>query len=146
MGDAVPIGELILLVDDVPGFRDDAAAALRRAGYRVTAVATTTAALDRLDRGLAVDVLVTRVRMPAGHPHGLALARMVKLRRPDVRVLLHAVALDDLPEVEREDPPGLLMRRPTRGADLVRALDTAFGGDPGGLEAPPAKRRSGVGC
>jgi CheY-like chemotaxis protein len=146
MGDAVPMGELVLLVDDEPRFRSDAAAALRRAGYRVAAVATTTAALDRLDRGLQVDVLITRILMPAGHPHGIALARMVKLRRPAVRVLVHAVALDDLPPVERDDPPGPLIRRPVRGADLVGALDAAFGGDPAALEAPPPQRRGGARC
>src|SRR5215471_8469039 len=119
MGEMVPLGERILLVDDVARFRSEAAAALRRDGYRVIAVATTTAALDRLDRGLAIDILVTRVLMPAGHPHGLALARMVRLRGPEVRVLIHAVAYDDLPEVERDEPPGVLIRRPASGADLA---------------------------
>lgn len=109
----------MLVVDDVARFRDEAAAALGAAGYNVVAVETSTEALDRVDRGLRCDVLVSRIVMPAGHPHGFALARMVKRRLPDARVLLHAIACDDLPAHERESPPGLLIRRPQRGSDLV---------------------------
>ena len=144
MGDTVPLGEIILLVDDVARFRNEAAAALRRAGYRVVAVATTTAALDRLDGGLAAGILITRVVMPSGHPHGLALARMVRLRRPETRILIHAVAYDDLPASEREAPPGILIRRPARGADLAHAVAVAFAGDAGTLDAPPAQRSGGA--
>jgi CheY-like chemotaxis protein len=109
----------LLLVEDVVQFRDDAAAALREAGYEVVAVETTTQALDHIDRGLRMELLVTRVLMPPGHPHGLALARMVKRRFPAMRVVLHAVAYDDLPSRDRDNPPGLLIRRPKRGSDLV---------------------------
>jgi hypothetical protein len=65
--------------------------------------------------------------MPPGHPHGLALARMVKHRRPAARVLVHAVAYDDLPAHERDNPPGVLIRRPARGADLAPAAALALG-------------------
>jgi CheY-like chemotaxis protein len=109
----------LLLVEDVARFRDDAVAALRQAGYEVVAVETASAALELIDGGLWIDLLVSRVLMPPGHPHGLALARMVKRRRPQTRVVLHAVAYDDLPRHERDNPPGLLIRRPNRGADLV---------------------------
>jgi CheY-like chemotaxis protein len=109
----------LLLVEDVAEFRDEAVAALRQAGYEVVAVATATAALELIDGGLWIDLLVSRVLMPPGHPHGLALARMVKRHRPETRVILHAIAYDELPRQERDNPPGLLIRRPNRGSDLV---------------------------
>jgi CheY-like chemotaxis protein len=109
----------LLLVEDVAQFREEAVAALRKAEYEVVAVETTTEALDLIDGGLQVQLLVSRVLMPPGHPHGLALARMVRSRLPEMRVVLHAIAYDDLPLHERESPPGLLIRRPKHGADLV---------------------------
>ncbi len=123
-------GLTVLLVDDVPEFRDEATAALAGAGATVLPVATATEALDRLDDGVPFDLLITRVLMPPGHPHGLALARIVKLRRPDARVLIHALTYDDLPEHERANPPGLLVRRPNRGADLIPWVTLALSDDP----------------
>jgi len=76
----------VLLVDDDDDVRDIAGAALRQAGYHVIEAANAAEALTIIDRGDAIDILVTDLVMP-GMP-GSALAKEARLRRPGLPVML----------------------------------------------------------
>ena len=65
----------------------NAAAALRAAGFDAVAFADSMQALRALEASERAKVLVTSVNFQRGKPNGLALARMTKLRRPDLKVI-----------------------------------------------------------
>lgn len=77
----------IVVVHDDPAFLDDTVRALRGGGYDVAGFLQSMAALDALETAERVEVLVTRVTFPHGTPHGVALARMARRRRPCIKVL-----------------------------------------------------------
>jgi DNA-binding NtrC family response regulator len=95
---------IILLVEDDEGSRYAAEKELTRAGFRVQSVSDTMQALALTDAGLAPDCLVVDIEMPAGTPHGLALANMLRMKDPKLLLVFvtgHAQALDatrDMPE------------------------------------------------
>jgi CheY-like chemotaxis protein len=92
----------VLLVEDDDAFRYAAARHLAQAGLRVVEAKDTMEALRLLQSGETVDCLVTDIQMPAGVPHGLSLANMLRARTPGQSVLFvtaypnMAVATQDL--------------------------------------------------
>lgn len=91
-------GKHILIADQEPGFLFSVAVALRKAGYRVTAVATGQDALfhaaRRHEEGETIDLLITDVGMPDLPGAELLFA----LRRLGVPVPVFVIA-------EQFDPP-----------------------------------------
>jgi PAS domain S-box-containing protein len=75
----------VLLVEDETAIRILAAGILRRQGYEVLDAATAEEALAALDRGEAVDLLLTDVVMPG--MNGLELAEAALARRPEIKVV-----------------------------------------------------------
>lgn len=86
----------VVVVHDDPDFAIAATVALTLAGYSVAAFIDPLAALDVLEATQSVEVLITRVEFPPGKSNGIALARIVRTRRPGVRVLF--IASQDLRE------------------------------------------------
>ena len=82
----------IVLVHNRAAFGNEAASALREAGYAVAAFTDPMRALDALDGGETTELLITRVNYPKGKPNGVALALMARNRCPDMRVLFTARA------------------------------------------------------
>ena len=80
-------GHTILVVEDDATFRDVVASHLATAGHNFVVAVDSLDALRRLEGGLAVDCLVADINMPAGMPHGVALANMLRQRRHDAVVL-----------------------------------------------------------
>jgi two-component system, cell cycle sensor histidine kinase and response regulator CckA len=76
----------ILLVEDEDAVRMFGARALRNKGYRVIEARSGEQALDVLRGDEPIDVLVTDVVMPG--MDGVTLARLVRLERPVIRVIL----------------------------------------------------------
>src|SRR3984893_14796697 len=60
---------------------------LEAAGHRVRVFAHAAPALDEIDGGATFDLYLLDVTMPAGELHGLALARMIKTRLGDARII-----------------------------------------------------------
>jgi two-component system, cell cycle response regulator CpdR len=60
---------------------------LAAAGHRVRAFAHAAPALDEIDGGATFDLYLLDVTMSAGELHGLALARMIKTRFHDARII-----------------------------------------------------------
>jgi hypothetical protein len=64
------------------------------------------------------DLLITRVRFPVGTPHGAALARMARHKRPEIKVLFAAA-----PEMrEHTDGLGEFMPMPVDMQELVEVV------------------------
>lgn len=88
VGDAPARGrETILVVEDNPEVQDVVGMLLDQLGYRVFNAPSAASALELLASGEAIDLVFTDVVMP-GELDGLALARQVKQRYPQIAVLL----------------------------------------------------------
>ena len=115
-------GGRILLVDDDPDVRAVAAAMLAEAGYDVVEAGSGGAALDLLeDPDLGVELMIADIVMPG--MNGIELAHAARRRRPELPVLFvtgfggNALPAD-------QPPPGELLRKPFRAAELVAMVST----------------------
>lgn len=112
--DGPPLRARVLLTEDNEALGDVTAAMLESMGARVDRAAHAGQALDRLERGPPVDVLLSDVSMP-GPLDGLGLARTVRRRWPSVRVVLisaqgHALGPgDNFPVLRKPCAPAVLM-------------------------------------
>jgi CheY-like chemotaxis protein len=82
----------VLVVEDNELIRELEADVLRAMGYDVAAVANTDDALKLLG-DLHIALLVTDIRLP-GTLGGIALARTAKQRRPDLKIMVVGVDVD----------------------------------------------------
>jgi signal transduction histidine kinase/CheY-like chemotaxis protein len=131
---AVAPGEKVLVVDDDERVLQFVASTLERAGYRVHAVGSAAEALDRYDsagtdpyRLVLSDVLMPDV-------NGVDLARRLRGRNPDVRVLFMSGHVGpDFPRQELEGWQFELLPKPFRVNGLLRAVR-------GALDRSPARR------
>ncbi len=109
-----PFTARVLLAEDNESLGDVTVALIESMGARVERAAHAEQALERLERGPAVDVLLSDVSMP-GALDGLDLARVVRRRWPQVRVVLisaHGDALrglDNFPVLRKPCAPAVLM-------------------------------------
>jgi CheY-like chemotaxis protein len=112
-------------------FEDDAVAGeaygavLRNAGFEVTVASHFQPALQALEGGRPVDLLLTDIVVPTG-VNGVALSRMARLRRRDIKVIY--LTGFDIPGVEQE-ALGPILRKPVSNdaliAEVSRVLATA---------------------
>jgi CheY-like chemotaxis protein len=112
----------ILLVEDDEGSRYATEKALTRAGFRVHAAADTMQALGLTDTGLVPDCLVVDLGMPAGTPHGLSLANMLRLKNPKLLVVFvtgHPQALETLRGMPE---PTVTFMKPVDFEPLIEAI------------------------
>jgi CheY-like chemotaxis protein len=107
----------ILLVDDDEAYRETTAAMLRTTGYTVQAAPDYRLALEILESD-PIDLLVTDVVMP-DRVNGIALSRMARMRRPDIRVIY--VSGYDIPGFEHE-ALGALLRKPVSDRLLLSEI------------------------
>jgi DNA-binding NtrC family response regulator len=66
----------VVIVHDDPEFAEPVLATLRAASYDVVAFSDSMSGIDALEHPKRIELLITRVRFPAGTPNGAALARM----------------------------------------------------------------------
>jgi CheY-like chemotaxis protein len=109
--------ETVLVVEDNDDVRVVAVSLLEQLGYRTVSVESASAALVRLGAGEIPDAIFTDVVLP-GEMDGLALARMVKERHPDVPVVL-TTGYAKIFESEPEFP---VLRKPYQIAALARVI------------------------
>lgn len=109
----------ILIVEPDSDFRDVLLREISRAGYTVVPAPHSMAALNLLDVR-QFDGLVSAVEFGPGQLHGVALARMMKRRRP----LIAVVILCDDPDVlaEEVDLPGPVVAKPAGALAIVAHL------------------------
>lgn len=108
----------ILLVDDDEIFLESIAAILRSAGYAVRIARDDRLAMDILEHDEPVDLLLADVVLP-GRVNGLALGRMARMSRPNLRTLY--VSGYDIRGFEDEGL-GTLVRKPVDETVLLAKI------------------------
>jgi len=91
----VAFHHVVLVVDDEPILRFNAAEAFKDVGCEAYEAGQSDEALEVLDQHPDISVLFTDINMPGNHD-GLELAALVHARRPDVRLIITS---------GREQPP-----------------------------------------
>ena len=133
-----PRGPTILVVDDEPAVRLLVERVLVEAGFQVLTAMGGAEALELLERGGAVDLLLADLRMPI--MSGTQLARRVEELRPDVRVVIMAAypAEDSLAwqVIVKPFPPDVLETEIRRALDAPSARASS-GEFPAGSEGEP---------
>ncbi|BBQ02689.1 histidine kinase (plasmid) [Burkholderia sp. SFA1] len=119
---SAPKVETVLLVEDEPEVLGLASELFRSIGYEVVAASSASEAAGILDERHDVDVVFTDITMPHGIS-GLELARMVRSRFPDIKVVLTS----GYPRPALRSEHGALtdftfVHKPYRLADLAKAL------------------------
>jgi PAS domain S-box-containing protein len=79
-------GEVILVVDDETGIRETAVELLTDQGYTLFEAIDSASALSQFERLEHVDLLLTDIGLP-GALNGLALAKILKAHRPQLKIL-----------------------------------------------------------
>jgi CheY-like chemotaxis protein len=105
----------ILVVDDDAGSAAAIAHALRAREFEVVVAPDYLLALEELESARRLDLLISDIVMPQ-RVNGLALSRMARMRRPDLKVIY--VTAYDIPGVERE-ALGPILRKPVDEENLV---------------------------
>jgi CheY-like chemotaxis protein len=108
----------VLVVEDDPFVREMAVAGLEDAGYEVTEAASGGEALRLLQAGIAVDALLTDIRLPEAN--GWAVARAYRERFPDLPVLYVTGYAEQMQPV----PGGIIISKPYRMAQVIGVLGT----------------------
>lgn len=84
--DAKGNGEVILVVDDETGIREVAVELLTDQGYTLFEAIDSASALRQFEKLERLDLLLTDIGLP-GSVNGLALAKTLKARRPQLKIL-----------------------------------------------------------
>ena len=118
MGQAVK--HVVLLVEDEPLVRMDVCSGLQEAGFEVLDAEDAESALHLVRERLDISVMVTDVQMP-GPMDGLTLARVIRVLRPDVQVVVTSGGL----RLTTDDLPGgcAFVPKPYAVAGLARRLN-----------------------
>jgi CheY-like chemotaxis protein len=114
----------VLLVDDDEVFGHALARFLVDAGLEVTVAPDYRKALQVLESGAPVDLLLTDVVMP-DRVNGLALARMALLRRPSIKVIY--LSGYDIPGLDGE-ALGPVLQKPVEGEHLLGVIRRVLAG------------------
>jgi CheY-like chemotaxis protein len=80
----------IVLADGNLESLNEAACALTGAGYQVVALGNPIAAIEVIEGLPSVELLITQVDFGPNRPHGISIARMAMIRRPNIKVLFIA--------------------------------------------------------
>jgi CheY-like chemotaxis protein len=108
----------ILVVEDDPFVRDMAVTGLEDAGYEVMEAATGGQALRLLQAGIAVDALLTDIRMPEAN--GWEVAKAYRERFPDLPVLYVTGYAEQMQPI----PGGIILSKPYRMAQVIGVLSS----------------------
>lgn len=122
-------GEVVLVVEDDADVNSLAVALLEGYGYRVFSVSDGRKALEVIEDGHHIDLLLTDVVLPGGLS-GPKLAEKARGLQPDMKVLFMSGYTEDTPIQEGLQDDGLqILRKPFRKAELAQkvraALDSA---------------------
>jgi CheY-like chemotaxis protein len=106
-----------LVVEDDPFVREMTVAGLEDAGFKVTEAASGGEALRLLQAGIAVDALLTDIRLPEAN--GWAVAQAYRERFPDLPVLYVTGYTEQMQPV----PGGIILLKPYRMAQVISVLE-----------------------
>jgi CheY-like chemotaxis protein len=109
---------LVLIVEDSPEVAEVTASLVEQLGYRTTRVENAIEALNRLQRGEKIDIVLSDIVMP-GSMNGIALAHEINNRYPHIPVLL-ASGYSDV--VQAHKSRFVILRKPFQLPALEKAM------------------------
>ena len=112
----------ILVVEDDEVMGESLGRILRKAGFQVSLVSHFQPALTILESEAPVDLVLTDIVMPESI-NGVALSRMARLRRRDLKVIY--LTGYDIPGVEKE-ALGPVLRKPVEENALLSEIERAL--------------------
>jgi CheY-like chemotaxis protein len=115
---------VLLIVEDDVLVRMMMADEFRQAGFSAVEAASGEEAAAVLESGLALDVLMTDVRLP-GALDGLSLARMARAHRPDLRII---VVSDDAPEADARGLSDAFIAKPYQTERVIHCASALISG------------------
>jgi signal transduction histidine kinase/CheY-like chemotaxis protein len=119
-------GETVLLVEDEDAVRSLTQRMLTQAGYRVEVAASGAEALARIQKGDAIDLVLTDVRLT--DMSGLAVAEFARTRGSGTRVLLMSGYAPDADDHDGlEFPPSVFLAKPFTRASLEAKIREVLG-------------------
>jgi DNA-binding response OmpR family regulator len=113
----------ILLIENDRGLAYALSKFLRHAGHGVRIAFDSMTALKLLDTAAEIDLLLTDLVMPVGHPHGLALARMGRWKRRDLAVIFMSRDADLGTEIDGDT----ILLKPIDASSLLDAIEHRLG-------------------
>src|SRR5215469_7697258 len=81
----------IFIVHDDPTFSQDVRSAFEAAGHTVATFDDSMVVLDVLESAQRIELLITQANFGPGKLNGIALGRMARVKRPNIRVLFTGV-------------------------------------------------------
>jgi CheY-like chemotaxis protein len=112
----------ILLVEDDEAYRYSLAKVLSHAGFETVIAENYMEALAAFENGAKINLLLADVVMPAG-VNGFALARMARMRHPDLKIL-YLTAFD----VPTSEALGKILKKPIGDDELLSEVREALKG------------------
>jgi signal transduction histidine kinase/CheY-like chemotaxis protein len=116
---------VVLVVDDDPDVRELTVALLESLGYAVTAAESGRAALEILERGARVDLMLIDYAMPEFN--GVETVRLVRAQRPELPILL-MTGYADTGALEGEAGRDGILKKPFTLAELAARIEDAMAG------------------
>lgn len=108
----------ILVVDDDAPYREALGQILQREGYTASLAPDFRGALETLESDRPVDLMLVDIVMP-DRVNGVALGRMARLRRKDLKIIY--VTGYNIPGIDRE-ALGPILHKPVDEAVLLREI------------------------
>ncbi len=112
----------VLVLDEDGDFRSRLVGEMDRLGLEPVAFDAWSAALDHLDSGAPVELIITQLELPHPSPNGVSFARLARSRRPGVKLLFVSATREAAQWV---DPRlGLVMLKsdgPEKIAEIIQA-------------------------
>jgi CheY-like chemotaxis protein len=133
----------VVVVEDDPATLYAYRRLLEVSGFRVFACDDPNDALNLIECGTPVDVLVTDIIIPA-KLNGFALARMAALRRPSIKIVYVTGYIEDMPRAEIETSLGAIIAKPVAPDELIRAIRQSIAAETRGAVQRRAAARDGV--
>lgn len=110
----------ILVVEDDPAYRRLVVRMLKAAGFAVSDADGFVSALDRVENDPSIALLVMDIGMPAGEPHGIAIAQMSRHRRSRLGVVY--ITGRDVADVRYYADGAPVLQKPFAAEALVAAV------------------------
>ena len=116
----------IILVEDDAGLRYVQGKVLENAGYVVHPFADYHGVMELLDQGAQANLLLVDIALTEGTPHGVAVAGMVRMRRPKIPVLFMTAYAQ---YVEHVWAAGKVLLKPVSSETLLEAVASCLEGE-----------------
>ena len=120
-------GPTVLVVDDVVLVRMLIADSLRSRGFHVVEAGSGEEAIELLDSEPRIAVVLTDVYMPAAELDGFALARWVRRRRPEIKVVIGSGMTSAVDPADADLFVGGVLSKPYDFDEVEKRLRTAVG-------------------